>query len=230
MCHVDLGHRLEQLAGEMGWISVTGRRHVDLCRISLGVGNEFGKRLGRNGWMHQYDKGATDHANDRDVPNEIETELVIQCRVDRGSRVKPEQRMAVGWRTHDRFGAGIAGCAGPVLNYEWLAEHLCERLSQQADEDVRAPTSRIADDPAYRSRWIGLRASKARRYREHGSACGQMQEVAAWKFHNGLRASAASIATRSKGEMKRRATPIASTLPIQIAGIRHVPLAAGMQG
>src|SRR5262249_690245 len=117
MCHVDLGHRLEQLAGEMGWISVTGRPHVDLCRISLPLGNELGHRLGRNRWIPQYGTGAGDQANDREGPKEIELELVLRWRVHRGSRVKPEQRMAGGWRRRDRFGGDIAGCAGPVLNY-----------------------------------------------------------------------------------------------------------------
>ena len=39
--HVDVGHHLEQLAGQMGRISGAGRRHADLARIGLGVGNEF---------------------------------------------------------------------------------------------------------------------------------------------------------------------------------------------
>src|SRR5882672_606240 len=129
MCHVDFRHRLEQLAGQMSWISVTSRRHVYLRWIGLGVGNEFGKRFCRNGWMHEHDKGAADHANHCNVPNEIEIELVIQCRVDGGSRVKAEKRMAVGWRTRDCFGSDIAGCACPVFDGDRLPELLCERLS-----------------------------------------------------------------------------------------------------
>src|SRR5262249_7026507 len=141
----------------------------------------FGKRFSWNGWMHQHDKRAADQANHCDVPNEIEIELVIQCRIDCGSRVKAEQRVAVSRRTHDRFGGNIAGCACPVLDDDWLPEFLCKRLTQQADEDVSAATSRIAYDPAHRTRRIGLRPSKARRDRQHRSVCGQMQEVAA--FH-----------------------------------------------
>jgi hypothetical protein len=88
--------------------------------------------------MHQHDKGTADHANDRDVPNEIEIELVIQCCVDRSSRVETEERVAVRLRAHDRFRRDIAGCSCPVLDYEWLAELLAEGLTQQAYEDVCA--------------------------------------------------------------------------------------------
>src|SRR5262249_55974054 len=153
----------------------------------------------RNGWIHQHDKGAADHADDRDVANEIEIEPVIQCRIDCDSRVKPKKRMAVGWRTNDCFGGDVAGCACPVLDDDWLAELFCERLSQQADEDVGAPTGWIAHDPAYRSRWIGLRPGKARRDRQHDRACGQMQDVAAWKSHEVLHARHVPLATSMQG-------------------------------
>src|SRR5262245_18643835 len=186
MCHIDLRHRLEQLAGQMSWISVASRRHVYLCRIRLGIGNEFGKRLGRNGWMHQHDQGSADHANHRNVADEIEIELVIQCRVDCGSSVKPEKRIAISWRTYHCFGGNIAGRACPVLDYDWLSELLCERLSHQADKDVGASTGWIAYHPAYGSRWIDLRPSSAGSSRQRGSARGQLQEVAAWKLHGFL--------------------------------------------
>src|SRR6476660_5196346 len=70
---------------------------------------------------------------------------------------KPKERVAVRLRAHDRFGRDIAGCACPVLDYEWLVELLAEGLTQQAYEDVCAPTSWIANDRSTRSRWIGLR-------------------------------------------------------------------------
>jgi len=54
MNHVDTGHDLKQLAGDMLRGSVAGRRHVDLARIGLGVGNELGNGLGWNRWIHQH--------------------------------------------------------------------------------------------------------------------------------------------------------------------------------
>ena len=55
--HVDAGHHLEQLAGHMGRGPVAGRRHVELARIGLGIGDELGNRLGRNRWIHHHDVG-----------------------------------------------------------------------------------------------------------------------------------------------------------------------------
>ena len=55
--HVDAGHHLEQLAGHMGRGPVAGRRHVDLARIGLGIGDELGNRLGRNRWIDHHDVG-----------------------------------------------------------------------------------------------------------------------------------------------------------------------------
>ena len=46
--HVDAGHHLEQLAGDMDAAAVAGRRHVDLARIGLGIGDELGNGLGWN--------------------------------------------------------------------------------------------------------------------------------------------------------------------------------------
>src|SRR5215831_8295639 len=60
------------------------RRHGELAGIGLGVSDELGKRLGRNRRVHQHDVGVDDNAGDRcDIANEIETELVVQRRVDR---------------------------------------------------------------------------------------------------------------------------------------------------
>src|SRR5215471_358928 len=57
------------------------------------------------------------------------------------------------------------------------------RRSDKACEDVGRPASGKADNDAHRPRWIGLRPRNSRDGRERGSACGQMQEFAAGKFH-----------------------------------------------
>jgi hypothetical protein len=48
MNHVDPGHHLEQLARQMCAASDTNRRHVELARIGLAIGDELGNRLGRD--------------------------------------------------------------------------------------------------------------------------------------------------------------------------------------
>ena len=96
MHHVDAGHHLEQLAGHMRRAPVAGRRHVDLARVGLGVGDELGNGLGRNRRIHLHDVGHAHDARDRrDVADEIEIELVVERRVDRVAATDQEQRVAV---------------------------------------------------------------------------------------------------------------------------------------
>ena len=134
--------------------------------------------------MHHHDQGSADHADDRDVPDEIEIEVVIERRVDGGGRVGPEQRIAVGRRAHDRIGRDVAGGARPVLDDELLAEPLGERLTEQTHEDVGAAAGRIADDAAHRPGRIGLRPRKTRHGWERSSARRQLQKSSAWKLHD----------------------------------------------
>ena len=135
--HVDAGHHLEQLAGNMWTRCRCRRRHVDLARIGLGVGDELGNRLaGTDGFTTMTLGIAHDARDRRDVADEIEIELVVERRVDRVRRNDQEKRVAVRRRTHDRLGGDIAAGAGPVLDDEWLAEPLRQPLTHQARDDV----------------------------------------------------------------------------------------------
>ena len=185
--HVDAGHHLEQFGGDVGDAADAARTVGELARIGLGIGDELGKRLGRNRWMDHHDKGAADEARDRrDVANEIEIELVVKRRIDRVRRTDQEERVAVRRRTHDRLGGDIAAGARPVLDDEWLAEPLRQPLTDQAREDVVRAAGGKADDDAHRPRRIGLRPSETRHGRERGSARCQMQKLTARKFHGVL--------------------------------------------
>src|SRR6516165_2613757 len=107
----------------MGRESGAARRKIDHAWIGLGIGNELGDRLCRKRWIYQHDKGHADDARDRrDVADEVEIELVVERRVDRVRRRGQQQRIAVGWRTNDRFGTDIGAPARTVLNDEWLAK------------------------------------------------------------------------------------------------------------
>jgi hypothetical protein len=110
--HVDAGHHLEQLARHMGPGSAATRGHVDLARISFGVGDELGNGLGRNQCIHDHDTGLAADARDRrDVAKEIVIELIVERRVDYVWCTDEEERVAVGGRAHDGFGGDIAGGA-----------------------------------------------------------------------------------------------------------------------
>src|SRR6266446_7090522 len=106
------------------------RRHADLARIGLGIGDELGDRLGWNRWIDHHDLGKADDARDgRDVADKIEIELFVERRIDRVCRSDQEERVAIRGRTHDRLGADIGTSTWPVLDNEWLAEPLGEPLS-----------------------------------------------------------------------------------------------------
>src|SRR5215472_12413478 len=119
----------------------------------------------------------------RDVTDEVEIELVVERRIDCVRRSGPQQRIAVGRRTNDRFGADIGAPARTVLNDEWLAQALRQPLAHQAYQYIRRAAGGRGDDDAHRPRRIGLRPSEARDGRERGNARGQMQKLSAGKFH-----------------------------------------------
>jgi hypothetical protein len=75
-----------------------------------------------------------------------------------------------------------AHAIGPVLDDEWLAEPLCEPLSNQACDDVDPTAGSKANDDAHRLDRIGLRPGDTRYRGQRGSARGQMQKLSAGKF------------------------------------------------
>src|SRR5258706_11756007 len=113
--------------------------------------SEFGNAVGRKSWIYEHDEGRAEDARDRrDVTDEIEIELVVECRVDRIERAGEEQGIPVSRGAHDRFGADIAGGANPVLNDDLLSEAFRQPLTNQASDDVVGASCRIADDQAHR--------------------------------------------------------------------------------
>src|SRR5262249_44482908 len=107
----------------MGRVSGAARRKIDLAWIGFGVGNELRNGLGGKGRInHHYKRNAEEARDWRDVADEVEIELVVERRIDCVRRSGPQQRIAVGRRTNDRFGADIGAPARTVLNDEWLAQ------------------------------------------------------------------------------------------------------------
>ena len=122
------------------------RRHAELARICLGVGDELRNSCGRNRWVHHHDAGHDDNAGDRrDVTDEMEIQLVIERRVDRLCRTDREQRIAVGGREYDGLGGNVGTSARPVLDDEWLAKPLRQplvRVSRRTPAASRRALSR----------------------------------------------------------------------------------------
>src|SRR5882672_10927530 len=106
---------------------------------------------------HQDIRPAGDAGDRRDIADEIEIQLVVQCRVDCVRRSAEEERVTVWWRTHDRLSAQIAASAAPILDDKWLAEPFREPLTDQTRDDVGRAAGAKPDDDAHRPRGIGLR-------------------------------------------------------------------------
>ncbi len=187
MEHVDASQQLEQLSPDMGRASAAARRHADLARIGLGVGDELGNRPGRDRWIYFHDKGqVADHCDRSDVVDEIEVEFIVQCRVHCHRRGDQEQGIAVRGCAHDCLDADIGARARPVLDDECLPEPLRQPLADQAGEDVERAAGSHRHDDAHRPRRIGLRSCDARECGKRGSSRGQMQECAAGECHDAL--------------------------------------------
>src|SRR5262249_40712347 len=101
---------------------------------------------------HDHVRYPHDTADRCDVPNKIETEVCVECGVNRIRGANLQKRIAIGVCLHDRFGGDIAGSPRPVLDYELLAKSLRQPLTHEACHDVGSPASRKADDDAHRPR------------------------------------------------------------------------------
>src|SRR5262245_56518075 len=165
--------------------TVTVRRHANLARISLNVGDELGNCLHWYRWMDLHDKRRTGDAGDSsNIADEIETKLIVEGRVDRVAVEDQKERIAVQLRPHDHLGANIAARTRSIVDYELLAEPLRELLSDQTSHGVGRTARRVADDDTHGPRRVGLRPSDARHSRERGSARGQVEKLSSvGKFH-----------------------------------------------
>src|SRR6516162_1378594 len=77
MRHVETGHRLEQLAGQMVRSTEAGRCYADLTGVSLGISDGSGNGLGPERRVYDHDIGHTDDVRyGGDVADKIEAQLL----------------------------------------------------------------------------------------------------------------------------------------------------------
>src|SRR5262249_57956076 len=82
-----------------------------------------------------------------------------------------------------RLGGDFAGRASLILDDKLLTEPLRQPLSYQACHDVSGTSGGKSDNDAHRPRRIAFRPSDPRHGWQRRSAGGQMQKLAAAKFH-----------------------------------------------
>src|ERR1700751_4323155 len=104
--------------------------------------------------------------------DEIETEVVVERRVDCVRRSDLKERVAVGYRPNDHLGSNIAGRTRPIVDDKLLAKPLRQRLSDQASDNVGRGPARKADDEAHRSSRITFRPYDARGNHQRASTRG----------------------------------------------------------
>jgi hypothetical protein len=106
-------------------LPIAGRRHVELARIGLGVGDELRNRLGWNRQVHLHDiRRAVGACDWRNIAKEIEIELVVERRIGRVRCSHQEECVPIRGRPDHHLGADIAACTRSVVDDEWLAEPL----------------------------------------------------------------------------------------------------------
>src|SRR5436190_7200029 len=184
MGHVDAGHHFEQLARYVGPRPIPGRRHVELVRIGLGVGNELGNRLCRNRWVDEHDVRLAINSGHRgDVADEIEIALVVERGIARVGGVDQEKRVTICRCTHHRLSAYDIAASRPVLDDELLTKSFRQPLRYEScDGVIRATGSGWYDDAYWPSR-IALRHRDPRHGQQRRSTRDQMQKSPAGKFH-----------------------------------------------
>jgi hypothetical protein len=107
--------------------------HLDLAGIAFRVTNELVNGVGGDLVIHHhYERSLTDARDRHDVLDEIETEIVIERRIDGIRRAGHQQRVTIGRRMSDQLGAEIAGGAGAVVDDNRLAQALGQPLRDKA--------------------------------------------------------------------------------------------------
>jgi hypothetical protein len=154
---IDACHHLEKLACRMGHAADARRRHVDLARIGLRIGNKFGNCLRRKRWNNDHNTGLSDDApHSRDVAEETEIRIVVKRGIDRLRCADQEQHIGVSRSMRDSVDSMNAACTRPVLDDKGLSHSPGQPLTHDARGDVERAASRIADDDAHWPPRIGL--------------------------------------------------------------------------
>jgi len=87
--------------------------------------------------MHREDHRLARNQNDwREVPHDVERLLCVDQSRAQVYGAADQQRVAVLWRPRHKIGSDGRRCAGPVLDYELLAEQAAPLVGHQTRDDV----------------------------------------------------------------------------------------------
>ena len=136
--HLNPGHGLEQLAGEVDRVARTARRECQLAGLLLGQPDQVGDRLYRQRRVdHQHQREACRVRHKGKVLHRVVGQVPVKGRVD-GQRAAWGDQYGVAVRRGfgDRRGRNHAAGAWFVFNDEWLAEPLGQSRPKRARHDI----------------------------------------------------------------------------------------------
>jgi len=89
------------------------------------MGDEFRIRIGGKGWMYLHDMGSAKHTcHWSDITKVIEAKSRVERSIDCIRRTIEEQRVSVGRRPHNDFGAEITPSPAVIFDDDWLPQPL----------------------------------------------------------------------------------------------------------
>src|SRR6516165_3503551 len=130
-----------------------------------------------------YSGCASDASDQCNVADEIETQIVVECRVPRIRRRSFQQGVTIGGRPRDNLRGEIATSARPILDHKRLAEAFRQPLADQPRTGVKWTARGKADEQMYWARRIIERQRDAWQGRKRSDANCQAEELSAAKFH-----------------------------------------------
>ncbi len=169
MNHVDPGHLLEHLAGEMNGAAGAGRSEIELAGILFGVGDELRHRVGRHRRVHfHHHRQIGDQRQHPEVFHRIVRQLLVEHRIEHEDRRRrDEQRVTVGLGAGHGFGGDGALRTGLVLDDDRLLQVPAEILADQPAEDIGRTARGIGNDELDRTRRI-IGGARIRGHRDDG--------------------------------------------------------------
>jgi hypothetical protein len=119
----DVSPRGEIRAGKMGRRADTGRTVIELSRFCLGERNEC-IEIGdaERAWHHDNRRRRADHCHPGKILDRIERQIFIEQAQDRVPGIAEQQRVAIGSRGRDRFGADDSAGARPIHHHDLLPQ------------------------------------------------------------------------------------------------------------
>src|SRR5262249_27548824 len=174
------------------------------------------------------ERRSCEHRDRLEIVEHVVRQSIERAGADMAAPLADDQRIAIGFGTHDP--AGTDGAAGPgdVLDQNGLTERCLHAFGERARDNVGRAARWERCDNGDRSRRIGLRPCDARHGRQRGRARWEMQKISAGKFHSALPAFRATIPFRPHSALMLAAR---MTLPhFSVSSAMSLPNSAGVIG